>query len=149
MVILVIILIISGVFLIKNAEQYEEMGYAPKGFYRLIGVISFAAVLLVIVAQIKPAELGGLTTVDKTDSYTHTGYSSSSYSSKSSSSSASTHVSAPKSVIDTPYVGMSESIINETGLGEASEVKKCLDYDKLKVNRRYKDYIWKDGTGRE
>ena len=45
-----------------------------------------------------------------------------------------------------PYVGMSETYINNTSWGKPTSRKKCLDYDKLVYERRSSTYYW--GTGK-
>ena len=41
-----------------------------------------------------------------------------------------------------PYIGMSESLLNRTALGEATEIEKCPDFDSLEPDHRYKKYTW-------
>lgn len=41
-----------------------------------------------------------------------------------------------------PFVGMGEDKVWYTSLGEPTEVEKCLDYYKLRPDRRSTTYIW-------
>lgn len=47
-----------------------------------------------------------------------------------------------------PYKGLEEKYINNTILGEADEVEKCLDFYKLRMDSRSVKYTWYNSNGK-
>lgn len=47
-----------------------------------------------------------------------------------------------------PYEGLEEKYINNTILGEADEVEKCLDFYKLRMASRSVKYTWYNSNGK-
>ena len=48
-----------------------------------------------------------------------------------------------------PRIGMSESDIQNTELGKATDIEKCLDFDMLDNNHKWKKYTWDFGGGKK
>lgn len=48
-----------------------------------------------------------------------------------------------------PYVGMKESAIGSTLLGQAPQIEKCRDFDHLDNGHKWKKYTWDYGGGKK